>query len=166
MEQKERGKLKIYMGYAAGVGKTYRMLEDAQALKIQGADVVIGYFESHGRPATIEKTEGLEAVPRMKLQYRGAAFEEMDADAIIARRPQLCLVDEFAHSNVPGSPRNKRWEDVEFLRDSGIDVWTTMNVQHLESLNDQVLQISGMYIGIYFHYRSLPCKAIDRGHLS
>jgi two-component system sensor histidine kinase KdpD len=146
MEQAKRGKLKIYMGYAAGVGKTYKMLEDAQALKIQGADVVLGYFESHGRRATIEKTEGLEVVPRRELQYRGAAFEEMDADAVIARRPQLCLVDEFAHSNVPGSPRNKRWEDVEFLRDSGIDVWTTMNVQHLESLNDQVFQISGIQV--------------------
>lgn len=134
------------MGYAAGVGKTYRMLEDAQALKIQGTDVVIGYFESHGRRATIEKAEGLEAVSRSNLQYRGAAFEEMDADAIIRRRPQLCLVDEFAHSNVPGSPHSKRWEDVEFLRDSGIDVWTTMNVQHLESLNDQVLQISGIQV--------------------
>jgi two-component system, OmpR family, sensor histidine kinase KdpD len=146
MEQSKRGKLKIYMGYAAGVGKTHRMLEDAQALRIQGADVVIGYFESHGRKATIEKAEGLEAVPRKKLQYRGAAFEEMDADAVIARRPRLCLVDEFAHSNVPGSPRGKRWEDAEFLRNAGIDVWTTMNVQHLESLNDQVLQISGIQV--------------------
>jgi two-component system, OmpR family, sensor histidine kinase KdpD len=146
MEHKERGQLKIYMGYAAGVGKTYRMLEDAQAFKIQGADVVIGYFESHGRRATIEKTKGLEIVPRMKLQYRGAAFEEMNAAAVIARHPRLCLVDEFAHSNVPGSPRSKRWEDAEFLRDAGIDVWTTMNVQHLESLNDQVLQISGIQV--------------------
>jgi two-component system sensor histidine kinase KdpD len=146
MEAMERGKLKIYMGYAAGVGKTYRMLEDAQAIKIQGVDVIIGYFESHGRRATIEKTEGLEAIPRRELQYRGAAFEEMDADAIIARRPQLCLVDEFAHSNVPGSPRNKRWEDVEFLRNCGIDIWTTMNVQHLESLNDHVLHITGIQV--------------------
>ena len=146
MADMDRGKLKLYMGYAAGVGKTYRMLEDAQALKAQGADVVIGYFEPHGRQATIEKTEGLEIVPRAKIQYRGSVFEEMDTDAILARRPQLCLVDEFAHTNVPGSPRGKRWQDVELLRDAGIDVLTTMNIQHLESLNDQVWQITGIRV--------------------
>jgi two-component system, OmpR family, sensor histidine kinase KdpD len=146
MTQAERGKLKIYMGYAAGVGKTYRMLEDAQALKMQGEDVVLGYFESHGRQATIEKTIGLETVPRMTVCYRGAVFEEMNPDAIMARHPRLCLVDEFAHTNVPGSLRGKRWEDVEFFRDAGIDVWTTMNVQHLESLNDQIWQISGIRV--------------------
>jgi two-component system, OmpR family, sensor histidine kinase KdpD len=146
MANNHRGNLKLYMGYAAGVGKTYKMLEDAQALKAQGAEVVIGYFEPHGRQATIEKTKGLEIIPRAKIPYRSSLFEEMDTDAILARHPQLCLVDEFAHTNVPGSPRAKRWEDVEILRDAGIDILTTMNVQHLESLNDQVWQIAGVRV--------------------
>ena len=146
MANTDRGKLKLYMGYAAGVGKTYRMLEDAQVLKAQGADIVIGYFEPHGRQATIEKTEGLEIIPRAKTPYRGSVFEEMDTNAILARRPQLCLVDEFAHTNVSGSSRTKRWEDIEILRDAGIDVWTTMNIQHLESLNDQVYQIAAVRV--------------------
>jgi two-component system, OmpR family, sensor histidine kinase KdpD len=146
MSNTNRGKLKLYMGYAAGVGKTYKMLEDAQALKAQGADVIIGYFEPHGRQATIEKTEGLETVPRAKVPYRGSIFEEMDTDAILVRHPQLCLVDEFAHTNVPGSSRTKRWEDIEILRDAGIDILTTMNIQHLESLNDQVWQITGIRV--------------------
>jgi len=134
------------MGYAAGVGKTYSMLEGGQALKAQGVDVVIGYFEPHGRKNTIEKTEGLELIPRAKMPYRGSVFEEMDTEAILARHPQVCLVDEFAHTNVPGSARTKRWEDIEVLRDAGIDVLTTMNVQHLESLNDQVLEITGVRV--------------------
>jgi len=107
---------------------------------------VIGYFESHGRKDTIAKTEGLESIPRMRIQYRGSVFEEMDTDAILARHPHTCLVDEFAHTNVPGSLRTKRWEDVEVLRDSGMDISTTMNVQHLESLNDQVWQITGIRV--------------------
>jgi two-component system sensor histidine kinase KdpD len=146
MANTDRGKMKLYMGYAAGVGKTYKMLEDAQALKSQGVDVVIGYFEPHGRQATIEKTAGLETVPRAKVQYRSSFFDEMDTEAILARHPQLCLVDEFAHTNVPGSPCAKRWEDIEILRDAGIDVLTTMNIQHLESLNDQVWQITGIRV--------------------
>jgi two-component system sensor histidine kinase KdpD len=146
MANTDRGKLKLYLGYAAGVGKTYKMLEDAQALKNQGTDIVIGYFEPHGRQATIEKTEGMETVPRAKVEYRGSVFEEMDTNAILVRRPRLCLVDEFAHTNVPGSSRTKRWEDIEVLRDAGIDVLTTMNVQHLESLNDQVRQITGIRV--------------------
>jgi two-component system, OmpR family, sensor histidine kinase KdpD len=146
MANTNRGKLKLYIGYAAGVGKTYKMLEDAQILKSQGEDVIIGYFEPHGRQATIEKTKGLETIPRAKIQYRGSVFEEMDTESILARRPQLCLVDEYAHTNVPGSSRAKRWEDVEILRGSGIDVLTTMNIQHLESLNDQVWQIAGIRV--------------------
>ncbi len=142
----ERGKLKLFMGYAAGVGKTCHMLEEGQALKTRGIDIVIGYFEPHGRKDTIARTEGLEFVPRMKVAYRGSVFEEMDADAILARNPRVCLVDEFAHTNVPGSPRIKRWEDVELLLTAGIDVLTTMNVQHLESLNDQVRQITGIQV--------------------
>jgi two-component system sensor histidine kinase KdpD len=142
----DRGKLKIYLGYAAGVGKTYQMLEEAQLLRSQGVDVVIGYFEPHGRKDTIAKTEGLEMIPRKKVTYRGSAFEEMDTDAIVARKPKVAVVDEFPHTNVPGSARTKRWEDVSFILDAGIDVLTTMNVQHLESLNDQMLQITGIKV--------------------
>ena len=109
-------------------------------------DVVVGYFEPHGRKETIAKTEGLEIVPRTKVQYRDSVFEEMDTDAILARHPQVCVVDEFPHTNVPGSERAKRWEDVEVLLAAGIDVLTTMNIQHLESLNDHVWQISGIRV--------------------
>jgi two-component system sensor histidine kinase KdpD len=141
-----RGKLKIYLGYAAGVGKTYHMLDDAQHARAEGVDLVIGYFEPHGRQDTIAKTEGLELVPRRKILYRGSAFEEMDTDAVLARRPKVCLVDEFAHTTVPGSERVKRWQDVEVLLDAGIEVWTTVNVQHLESLNDHVFEITGVRV--------------------
>ena len=107
---------------------------------------MIGYFESHRRNETIAKTEGLETIPRKKIDYRGSLFEEMDTDAILARHPAICIVDEFPHTNVPGSERAKRWEDVEVLLAAGIDVVTTMNIQHLESLNDQVWQISGIRV--------------------
>ncbi len=142
----QRGKLKIFLGYAAGVGKTYQMLEDAQALRAKGMDVVIGYFEPHGRKDTIAQTEGLETIPRKRVEYRGSVFEEMDTEAIIARHPQVAVVDEFPHTNVPGCPREKRWEDVLLILDQGIDVLTTMNVQHLESLNDQMIQITGVKV--------------------
>jgi two-component system sensor histidine kinase KdpD len=145
-EQRARGKLKIFMGYAAGVGKTYKMLEEAQALKAALVDVVIGYFEPHGRKETIAKTEGLETIPRQKLQYRNSFFEEMDTEAILRRNPQVCVVDEFPHTKIPGSEHSKRWEDVEMLLAAGIDVLTTMNIQHLESLNDQIWQISGVRV--------------------
>src|SRR5277367_5786500 len=140
-----RGNLKVFLGYAAGVGKTYQMLAEAQAAKARGVDVVIGYFEPHARKDTIAKTEGLETIPRKKIDYRGSAFEEMDTDAVLARRPQVCLVDEYPHTNV-GSERAKRWEDVQVLLDAGIDVLTTMNIQHLESLNDQVWHITGVRV--------------------
>jgi two-component system sensor histidine kinase KdpD len=140
------GHLKIYLGYAAGVGKTYRMLEEAQALRAKGTDVVVGYFEPHGRQETIAKTDGLETVPRRSLQYGGAQFEEMDLDAVLRRKPAVAVVDEFAHSNIPGSANEKRWQDVHALLDAGIDVLTTMNVQHLESLNDQVWQVTGVRV--------------------
>jgi two-component system sensor histidine kinase KdpD len=146
MAEQKRGKLKIYMGYAAGVGKTFKMLEEAHRLRAAGMDVVIGYFESHGRQETIDKAEGLELIPRQKIEYRGASFEEMDTAAILARHPAVCVVDEFPHTNVPGSPRTKRWEDVEKVLESGTDVLTTMNIQHLESLNDQVWEISGVRV--------------------
>jgi two-component system, OmpR family, sensor histidine kinase KdpD len=142
----ETGKLKIFLGYAAGVGKTYQMLEEAHSLKARGGDVVLGYFEPHGRKDTIAKSEGLEIIPRKIVEYRGSLFEEMDTDAIIARHPQAAVIDEFPHTNVPGSPREKRWEDVLFILEQGIDVLTTMNVQHLESLNDQMVQISGIKV--------------------
>jgi two-component system, OmpR family, sensor histidine kinase KdpD len=141
-----RGKLKIFMGYAAGVGKTYKMLEEGQALKAAGVDVVVGYFEPHGRQETIAKTEGLEVIPRQAIDYRGSVFEEMDTGAILARHPEVCLVDEYPHTNVPGSEHSKRWEDVEAILNAGISVLTTMNIQHLESLNDQVWQISGIRV--------------------
>lgn len=140
------GKLKIFLGYAAGVGKTYQMLQEAQSLRQRGVDVVIGYFEPHGRKDTIAKTEGLEMLPRKKVEYRGSFFEEMDADAIIARHPQVAVVDEFPHTNIPGSPREKRWQDVQLILDAGIDVLTTMNVQHLESLNDQMAHMTGVKV--------------------
>jgi two-component system, OmpR family, sensor histidine kinase KdpD len=142
----EAGKLKIFLGYAAGVGKTYQMLEEAHSLEARGVDVVIGYFEPHGRKDTIAKAEGLEMVPRKVVEYRGSIFEEMDTEAIIARHPQAAVIDEFPHTNVPGSTREKRWEDVLFILEQGINVLTTMNVQHLESLNDQMVQISGIKV--------------------
>jgi len=146
IHQTKRGRLKIFLSYAAGAGKTYRMLEEAQDLKSRGIDVVIGYFEPHGRKDTIAKTEGLEIIPRKKMEYRDSEFEEMDTDAILARAPAVCAVDEFPHTNVPGSERAKRWEDVMKILDAGIDVLTTMNLQHLESLNDQIFQITGIRV--------------------
>jgi two-component system sensor histidine kinase KdpD len=136
----------VYLGYAAGVGKTYQMMDEGQTLRREGEDVVIGYFEPHGRKDTIAKTQGLETVPRRRIEYRGSVFEEMDTAAILARRPAICLVDELPHTNVPGSERCKRWEDVIVLLEAGIEVFTTMNVQHLESLNDQVRQITGIQV--------------------
>jgi two-component system sensor histidine kinase KdpD len=143
---KSRGNLKVFLGYAAGVGKTYQTLEEAQALKKQGVDVVIGYFEPHARKDTIAKTEGLEMVPRRVLEHRGTRFEEMDTPAIIRRRPKVCVVDEFAHANVPGVEHLKRWEDVMDILDAGIDVYTSLNVQHIESLNDQVWNFTGVRV--------------------
>jgi two-component system sensor histidine kinase KdpD len=122
------------------------MLEEAQDLKQRGVDIVIGYFEPHRRKDTIAKTEGLETVPRQHIEYRGSSFEEMDTEAVLKRAPAMCVVDEFAHTNVPGSERAKRWGDVMTLLDAGIDVLTTMNLQHLESLNDQIWQITGIRV--------------------
>jgi len=141
-----RGRLTIFLGYAAGVGKTYKMLEETQRLKREGHDIVVGYFEPHGRQDTIAKIDGLELIPRRRVTYRGAEFEEMDTAAILARKPEMCAVDEFPHTNVPGSPRNKRWEDVMLLLEAGIGILTTMNIQHLESLNDQVREIANIQV--------------------
>jgi two-component system, OmpR family, sensor histidine kinase KdpD len=145
-EARNRGRLKVFLGYAAGVGKTYQMLTEAHELKRRGVDIVIGYFEPHGRKETIALSEDLKAVPRKVLEYRGSRFEEMDTDAILRRHPEVAIVDEFPHTNVPGSPRLKRWEDVHVLLEAGIDVLTTMNVQHLESLNDQIWQSTGVRV--------------------
>jgi two-component system, OmpR family, sensor histidine kinase KdpD len=141
-----RGSLKVYLGYAAGVGKTFQMLGDGGAASQRGVDVVLAYFQSHARPDTIEQAQGLEIVPHRKIEYRGKTFLEMDTEAVLHRRPRIALVDELAHTNIPGSARTKRWEDVQVLLNAGIEVWTTMNVQHIESLNDQILQITGIRV--------------------
>ncbi|MBD2344945.1 universal stress protein [Anabaena subtropica] len=141
-----RGKHKIFIGMAPGVGKTYRMLEEAHALKQEGIDVVIGLLETHGRKETADKATGLEIIPRQQIVRGGLTLTEMDTDAIIKRSPQLVLVDELAHTNVPGSPREKRYEDVEMILATGIDVYSTMNVQHLESLNDLVARITSVVV--------------------
>ena len=142
-ERAERGRLRLYMGMAPGVGKTYRMLEEGHRRLERGTDVVVGYVEVHGRPRTAALLEGLEIVPRLHVEYQGVTVEEMDTDALIARHPAVALIDELAHTNVPGSPREKRWEDVERIRDAGIDVISTCNVQHLESVADAVATIVG-----------------------
>src|SRR6476646_8012654 len=144
MGQDDRGKLRIYLGNAAGVGKTYDMLCEGHRRAERGADVVVGFVETHGRKHTAELVEGLEVVPRVRLPYRGTTFEEMDLEAVLARRPQVALVDELAHTNVPGSRNAKRWQDVEELLEAGIKVITTVNIQHLESLNDVVERITGV----------------------
>ena len=143
LQQRRRGRLKVYLGLAAGVGKTYRLLQEAHELRRQGINVVLGYVETHGRPDTVAQVRDLPEVPRKTLFYKGRALAEMDLDAIIQRRPAVVVVDELAHSNVPGSKNEKRWQDVEDLLKAGISVLTALNVQHLESLHDQVLKITG-----------------------
>src|SRR5215831_4710127 len=141
-----RGSLKVYLGYAAGVGKTFQMLADAHPAVQRGVDVVVAYFEPHARPDTIAQGQSFEAIPHRKIEHRGKAFDEMDTDAVLHRKPQIALVDELAHTNIPGSARSKRWEDVQVLLNAGIEVWTTMNVHHIESLNDQIWQITGIQV--------------------
>jgi len=141
-----RGRLTILLGFAAGVGKTVRMLQEGRRLRDAGRDVVVGYFEPHDRRGTLSQLADLEVVPRRTVEYRGVALEEMDTDALLARRPEVALVDELAHTNVPGSAREKRWQDVEVLLEAGIDVITTVNVQHLESLNDKIAQLTGVVV--------------------
>src|ERR1700761_5608231 len=146
IRQQQRGRLKIYLGFAAGVGKTYDMLSEAHRLKRQGVDVVIGIIETHGRAETAALVDGLEQVPRRKIEYHGITLEEMDVDAIIARRPKVCLVDELAHTNAPGSKNAKRYQDVEDLTRAGINVLCTLNIQHLESLYDMVEKATGVKV--------------------
>ncbi|MEI7683826.1 MAG: universal stress protein [Planctomycetota bacterium] len=146
IRQQQSGRLKIYLGFAAGVGKTYKMLQEGQRLKRSGVDVVIGVVETHGRAETLALVDGLEQVPRRKVEYRGVVLEEMDLDAILARRPNVCLVDELAHTNAPGSRYGKRYQDVEELIRAGINVISTLNIQHLESLYDMVERATGVKV--------------------
>jgi two-component system sensor histidine kinase KdpD len=146
IRQQQRGRLRVYLGFAAGVGKTYEMLQEGQRLKRQGVDVVIGVVETHGRAETAAQIGDLEQVPRRRIEYRGVALEEMDLDAILARRPTVVLVDELAHTNAPGSRNAKRYQDIEELRRAGIHVVATLNVQHLESLYDLVEQFTGVKV--------------------
>ena len=134
----QRGRLKIYLGYGAGVGKTYQMLLEGHQLKREGVDVAIGLVETHGREDTAKLINGLEVIPRFRQDYRGIIVEEMDVDAVLARRPEVALIDELAHTNVPGSRNPKRYQDVQEILQAGIHVITTLNVQHLESLYDMV----------------------------
>ncbi|MCE9646177.1 MAG: sensor histidine kinase KdpD [Chloroflexi bacterium] len=152
----KRGKLKIFLGYAAGVGKTYAMLEAAHQRKVQGIDIVVGYVETHKRVETEELVDGLEVLPRKLVEYRGVSLPEMDVDVVIKRRPSIVLVDEFAHTNASGSRHPKRYLDVEEILDAGIDVYTTLNVQHLESLNDIVAQVTGVIVK-----ETVPDRVLD-----
>ncbi|WP_322043005.1 sensor histidine kinase KdpD [Paraburkholderia sp. J67] len=155
-EKRRRGKLKIFFGASAGVGKTYAMLQAARRRADEGVDVVVGIVETHGRSETAALTNGLDVLPRQRLAYRGRVLDEFDLDATLARKPQLVLVDELAHSNVPGARHMKRWQDVYELLDAGIDVYTTVNVQHLESLNDVVGQITGIRV-----WETVPDRVFD-----
>lgn len=146
IRQKQRGRLKIYLGFAAGVGKTYEMLQEGQRLKRLGIDVVIGVVETHGREETAAQLTGLEQVARRQIEYRGVLLEEMDLDVLLQRRPSVALVDELAHTNAPGSRNNKRYQDVEELLRAGINVISTLNIQHLESLYDLVEQATGVRV--------------------
>jgi len=156
-EEEKRGRLKIFLGYAPGVGKTYTMLNEARVLKKRGEDVVVGIVETHGRAETEELLKGLEVIPRRRVEYQGIVLEELDLDGILQRRPAVVLVDELAHSNAPGSRHPKRYQDIEELLENGIDVYTTVNVQHFESLNDVVEKITGIHI-----QETLPDTFLDR----
>jgi two-component system, OmpR family, sensor histidine kinase KdpD len=155
IRRQARGRLKVYLGSAAGVGKTYSMLREGQRLKKQGVDVVIGIVETHGRAETLEQIADLEIVPPRIIEYRGVKLREMDLDAVLARRPTVCLVDELAHTNVPGSKHSKRYQDVEELLLAGIHVITTVNIQHFESLYDEIERTTGVKVKERFPDRVL-----------
>ncbi len=146
VERARRGRLKLYVGFAAGVGKTFRMLQEAHELRRRGTDVVVAFVEAHGRAETLALVEGLEVVPRRRIEYRGVAVEEMDLDAVLQRRPTVAVVDEIPHTNAPGSKNRKRWQDVVALLDAGINVIGAMNVQHLESLNGLIERATGVLV--------------------
>jgi two-component system sensor histidine kinase KdpD len=151
-----RGRLRIYLGAAPGVGKTYAMLQEGQRRKQRGTDVVVGFVETYNRPLTMEALEGLEVVPRLQVEYRGVVLEEMDTAAVIRRRPQVALVDELAHTNAAGATHEKRWQDVQDILDAGITVISTVNIQHLESLNDVVESVTGIRVR-----ETVPDSVID-----
>jgi two-component system, OmpR family, sensor histidine kinase KdpD len=157
IKETERARLRIYIGAAPGVGKTYEMLQEAHALRARGLDVVVGFVETYGRRDTEAQLRDLEVVPRRRIEYRGVTMEEMDVDAILNRRPQVCVVDELAHSNVPGSRHAKRYEDVVELLDAGIHVMTAVNIQHLETLNDAVARATGVRVR-----ETVPDTFLDR----
>ena len=146
VQRARRGRLKLYIGFAAGVGKTYQMLEEAHALVKRGVDVVLAFIETHGRDETAALIEGLEVVPRRHVEYRGVVVEDMDLDSVLARRPAVAVVDEIAHTNVPGSRNRKRYQDVLELIDAGINVIGAFNIQHLDSLNDLVERVTGVAV--------------------
>jgi len=156
-QKPRRGRLRVYLGAVAGAGKTYAMLSEGHRREARGTDVVVGYVETHGRPQTQAQVGDLEIIPRKQVTYRGVTLEEMDTEAILARRPQVVLVDELAHTNAPGSKHPKRYQDVEALLDAGIDVVTTLNIQHLESLNDLVTSITGVRVR-----ETLPDRILDQ----
>jgi two-component system, OmpR family, sensor histidine kinase KdpD len=152
-----RGRLRVYLGAVAGSGKTYAMLSEGHRRETRGTDVVVGYVETHGRPQTLAQLGDLEVLARKQVTYRGVTLEEMDTEAILARHPEVVLVDELAHTNAPGSRHPKRYQDVEELMDAGIDVVTTLNIQHLESLNDLVASITGVRVR-----ETLPDRILDQ----
>lgn len=150
------GRHTVFLGMAPGVGKTYQMLEEGREEQNRGREVVIGYLEPHGRTETLAQADGLEILPRRPLEYRGATLEEMDLPGILRRRPDLCLIDELAHTNVPGTEHQNRHEDVDAVLDAGIDVWSTVNVQHVESLADQIAALTGDRLS-----EMLPDRVLD-----
>jgi two-component system, OmpR family, sensor histidine kinase KdpD len=157
LKETEGARLRIYIGAAPGVGKTYAMLQEAHALRARGVDVVVGFVETYGRRDTEAQVRDLEVVPRRQIEYRGVTMEEMDVDAILRRRPEVCLVDELAHSNVPGSKHDKRYQDVLEILDAGIHVLTAVNIQHLETLNDAVARATGVRVR-----ETVPDTFLDR----
>src|SRR5215470_4331180 len=154
-----RGRLRVYLASAAGAGKTYAMLNEGHRREGRGTDVVVGYVETHARPLTEAQIGDLEIIPRKQVEYRGVTLEEMDTEAIIARHPKVALIDELAHTNVPGSKHTKRYQDVLEILDAGIDVVTTLNIQHLESLNDLVASITGVRVR-----ETLPDWVLDQAN--
>ncbi len=157
LQERDHARLRVYIGAAPGVGKTYAMLKEAHALRDRGLDVVVGIVETYGRKDTEAQVRDLEVVPRRRIDYRGVTLEEMDVDAIVARHPQVCLVDELAHTNVPGSRHEKRYQDVLALLEAGIHVLTAVNIQHLETLNDAVARVTGVRVR-----ETVPDTFLDR----
>ena len=157
LKEQDRARLRVYIGAAPGVGKTYAMLQEAHALKSHGVDVVAALVETYGRPDTEAQVKDLEVVPRRRIEYRGTTLEDLDVDGLIARRPQVCVVDELAHTNIPGSRHAKRYEDVLEILDAGISVLTAVNIQHLETLNDAVARVTGVRVR-----ETVPDTFLDR----